>query len=416
MTFNSDVATDVCIVGAGPAGLMAAIDAARARADTTVVETHAHAGRKLLVTGGGRCNFTHAATVDELVRAFGKGGRFLRHSFHELSPDKIKTFFDDHGLPSRVEPDGCVFPATDRAADVRDVLLHEAERLGAHLSYRNHVVDVAAENDGFTIRTNQQTLSSKRLIIATGGVSWPQTGSTGDGYQFAAALGHTIVPPKPSLVPLVTHERWPGTLAGVSLGNVKAWIAANGRKVTANGALVFTQDGIGGPAALDLSRALADQLAAAAGGIDIRIDLAPDLEDAELDRRIREQLASHPKKAVVSIVAGFVPKRLASALCTLARCDSDLQAGQLKREDRIRIIGIFKELPLCVTRTRPIAEATVTRGGVSLEQIDPRTMQSKICPGLFLAGEVIDVDGPCGGYSLQACWSTGALAGRSAAY
>jgi len=412
MTFNHDVTTDVCIVGAGPAGLMAAIHAAKARADTTLVETHANAGRKLLVTGGGRCNFTHAATVDELVRAFGQGGRFLRHGFHELSPDGIRTFFDSRGLPSRVEPDGCVFPETDRAADVRDILLREAERLGVRLLYHNRVTEIATENDGFTIRTAQRTLSSRRLIIATGGVSWPQTGSTGDGYRYAAALGHTVVPPRASLVPLVTRENWPGTLAGVSLGNVKAWIAARGRKVSANGALVFTQDGIGGPAALDLSRALAGPMA---GGIDIRIDLAPDLEEAELDRQIREQLASHPKKAVVSIVAGFVPKRLASTLGALARCDSDLQASQLQKEMRKRLVGIFKALPLCVTDTRPLAEATVTRGGVSREQIEPRTMESKVRPGLFFAGEVIDVDGPCGGYSLQACWSTGALAGRSAA-
>lgn len=415
MSYDHDVTTDVCIVGAGPAGLIAAIHAATEHAKTTVLETHVNAGRKLLVTGGGRCNFTHAGTIADLVRAFGQGGRFLRHSFHELRPEDVRAFFDDRGLPSRVEPDGCVFPITDRAADVRDVLLREAERLGVRLLYGTHVTEVAPEVNSFTIRTAQQTLSSRRLIIATGGASWPQTGSTGDGYRFAAALGHTVVPPQPSLVPLVTREVWPAALAGVSLAKVAAWIAARGRKAAAHGALVFTQDGIGGPAAQNLSRELTDQLAAASHGIEIRIDLVPDLAETELDGQIQEQLTAHAKKAVANVPAELVPKRLASALCALAQCDGELQAGQLKRVTRTCIVGLFKELSLCVTGTRPLAEATVTRGGVSLEQIEPRTMESKICPRLFFAGEVIDVDGPCGGYNLQACWSTGALAGRSAA-
>lgn len=406
---------DVGIIGAGPAGLMAAIYAAVAGAKTTIFETHANAGRKLLVTGGGRCNLTHAATIEQLIRAFGKGGRFLRHSFHTLDPESVQAFFADRGLPSRIEPDGCVFPATDCAADVRAVLLREAQQLGVRLLYHNQITSVVAENDGFTIGTRQGTHSSRRLIIATGGVSWPQTGSTGDGYRFASALGHTIVSPKPSLVPLITREKWPATLAGISLANVKAWMAAEGRKKAVSGALVFTQDGVGGPVALDLSRTLADPLAANTGGIGIRIDLVPENNEADLDKRIQRQLAAHPKKTVANIVAEFVPHRLASTLCVLAGCDDVLEAGQLRREGRMGIVGLLKGLPLRVTGTRPIAEATVTRGGISTEEIAPRTLESRICRGLYLAGEVIDVDGPCGGYSLQACWSTGALAGQSAA-
>jgi predicted Rossmann fold flavoprotein len=409
------VKTEVCIIGAGPAGLMAAIHAARERAETTVLETHATAGRKLLVTGGGRCNLTHAATIDELVRAFGKGGRFLKPSFHELSPDVVMAFFTERGLPCRIEPDGCVFPESDQAIDVRSILLREAQQLNIRIQYQSRVTDVAAGPNGFAVHASRQTLSSKRLIVATGGMSWPQTGSTGDGYRFAAALGHTIVTPKASLVPLVIRQRWLGTLAGVSLARVRAWVAAGGRKAPAHGALVFTQDGIGGPAALDLSRALADELASTSDGVDIRIDLVPDLNEIELASRLQEYLASHAKKAVVNVLAEFVPKRLASTLCSLAPCDSELWANQLKKEQRKRFVSLLKELPLRVTGTRPLAEATVTRGGVALDQVEPHTLQSKICPGLFFAGEVLDVDGPCGGYSLQACWSTGALAGRASA-
>ncbi|MBN1361115.1 MAG: NAD(P)/FAD-dependent oxidoreductase [Sedimentisphaerales bacterium] len=406
-------ATDVCIIGAGPAGLMAAIHAARERAETTVLEANPNAGRKLLLSGGGRCNLTHAATIDELVRAFGKSGRFLRHSFHELPPEAVRAFFAERGLPSRVEPDRCVFPVTDRAADVRAVLLCESERLGARLLYRQRVADISTVNGGFAIRTNEQSFSSRNIIIATGGLSWPQTGSTGDGYRFASALGHDIVAPKPSLVPLVTCERWPAALAGVSLLRVQIWVAGD-RKTSVTGPLVFTQDGIGGPAALDLSRALTDQLVAGVEGIDIRIDLVPDLSETALDRTLQEQLALHAKKALANVLAELVPRRLASTLCALAQCDTQLQAGQLKKEARRRLVGALKALPLCVVGTRPLAEATVTRGGVSTAQIEPRTLQSRLCRGLFFAGEVLDVDGPCGGYSLQVCWSTGALAGRSA--
>lgn len=412
---KEDAKTQACVVGAGPAGLMAAIHAAGARAQTTILETHAQAGRKLLVTGGGRCNFTHAATIDELVRAFGRGGRFLRPSFHELGPDSVRTFFADRGLPSRVEPDGCVFPASDRAADVRDLLVHEAERLGVRVMRGRRVTGLAVGGNRFTVRTDRGTLSCERLLIATGGLSWPQTGSTGDGHRLAAALGHAIVTPRPALVPLVTRESWPATLAGVSLPQVKAWIAADGRKAASEGPLVFTQDGIGGPAALDLSRVVVDPLAATGGPIEVRIDLLPELHETALDGQVRARATAQPRKATANVLAEFLPRRLAAALCALARCHGELQAGQLKKEDRRKLVSSIKALPLAVSGTRPLAEATVTRGGVRLDQVEPHTLQSRICPGLFFAGEVLDVDGPCGGYNLQACWSTGALAGRSAA-
>lgn len=406
---------DICIVGAGPAGLMAAICAARQRAAVILMEANRTAGRKLLVTGGGRCNITHEATIDEFVRAFGQAGRFLRHSFHEMSPDAVRAFFHDRGLLTTVEADGCVFPAKGRAVDVLRVLQREAEQSDVRLLCQKPVIGVTSQSGGFTVTTAEGVVTAGRLIVATGGLSWPQTGSTGAGYRFAKSLGHTVIAPKAALVPLVTRETWPAALAGVAVSDVRIGAEGIGRKLASTGAVVFTQDGIGGPAAQDMSRLLADELADGGRDIALRIDLMPSMPSPELDGRLQRQLAANARKAVSNVLTEFVPRRLASTLCVLAECDAEIQAGQLRKDTRKAILNFLKGLPLHVRGTRPIAEATVTRGGVDRREIDPRTMASKVRPGLFLAGEVIDVDGPCGGYNLQMCFSTGALAGRSAA-
>ncbi len=395
---------------------MAAIYAAAHRAPPLVVEGNAAVGRKLLRTGGGRCNFTHAADPEELARAFGQAGRFLRHSFYELSPDDIREFFQSRGVASFVEADGCVFPASNRATDICNVLVEEAQRRGVQFQYRSRVRNLAAEDNGFRLDFDHGQLRAPRVILATGGLSWPQTGSQGDGYHFAARLAHTVVPPRPSLVPLVTRETWPHALAGISLPEVSIQAPLGGRKhTTTAGNLLFTQKGIGGAAAQDLSRVLADDLGAEHPAIEIRIDVLPKIDEALLDRQLQRQFAAHPRKAVASILAEFVPRQVSRALCHLAQCEADAPAGQLSAEKRRRLVAVFKKLPLGLIGTEPIARATVTHGGIRREEIDPRTMESKIRPGLFFAGEIIDADGPCGGYNLQMCWSTGALAGRSAA-
>jgi predicted Rossmann fold flavoprotein len=405
----------ICIVGAGPAGLMAALHAAAGQTPAWVVEANAAAGRKLLLTGGGRCNFTHAADPQELAHAFGKAGRFLRHSLYEFSPDDVQNFFRARGLAGAVEPDGCVFPAQRGAADVRDLLVAEARKLGTHLQYAARVQSLDATADGFRIDTPDRQVRAAQVILATGGLSWPQTGSTGDGYHFAAQLGHTVVPPKPALVPLVTRETWPRELAGVSLPGVRIRAKVAGHRSETTGNLLFTQRGIGGPAVLDLSRLLADDLGENNAGIDIGIDVLPEMDPARLDHRLQQECQAYPKKAIANILSDLLPRQFARLICRLAHCDGDAQAGQLSADKRRQLAGVLKKLPLCVIGTEPIAKATVTHGGISRNEIDPRTMESKIRPGLFFAGEVIDLDGPCGGYNLQMCWSTGALAGRSAA-
>ena len=222
------------------------------------------------------------------------------------------------------------------------------------------------------------------------------------------------MPPRPALVPLMTRETWPGELAGVSVPQVRMRATTSGHKCTSIGAMLFTQRGLGGPAAQDLSRFLTDEIAQSAS-IPIEISLLPQMTEPQLDEKLQQALHAHPKKVVANVLCELVPRQLAQTLCRLAQCDPDCAAGQLPADKRKRVVGAIERLPLTVTGTEPIAKATVTRGGVSRSEIEPRTMESKIRPGLFFAGEVIDLDGPCGGYNLQMCWSTGAVAGRAAA-
>jgi len=416
--------TDLCILGAGPAGLMAAVHAARNCASVTILEANPTAGRKLLITGGGRCNFTHVGSPDQTANAFenspaAKGAvrpeRFLRHSLHEFPPDEVRDFFRSRGLPDRVEPDGCVFPASDQAVEVRDLLVAEATRLGARIQYQTKATEILACDEGFTIHAEDRRIQASRVILATGGLSYPQTGSTGDGYRFARELGHTVIPPKAALAPLVTREKWVNELAGVALADVKIRTILGKRALVVAGNMLFTQRGLGGPAAQDLSRYLTDELFESHQGIPIEIDILPALDEMETNRLLQKHFQAQAKRTVANVLSEFVPRQLSQTLCRIAPCSHDTQAGQLPSENRRQLVHAIKRMTLTVTAIESIAKATVTRGGVSLAQIDSKTMESKVLRGLFFAGEVIDVDGPCGGYNLQMCWSTGALAGRSAA-
>ncbi len=407
--------TDICIIGAGPAGLMAAIFAAEAGARTTVIEANTSPGRKLLLTGAGRCNITHQAAPRELVRTFGAKGRFLSYALYQFPPQDVLNFFARLGLQTKLEKDGCIFSATDRAGDVRDTLVGRAGKLGVMFIYDKRVSSITKEAGAFVVRASTERIDAEKLIVATGGLSWPKTGCTGDGYRFARQFSHAIVEPRASLVPLVTLETWPGRLAGTAVGNVRISARLNDKKVSTFGAMVFTDDGIGGPAILDMSRYLTDYLPAGETPIAIMLDLVLHVEQACFETQMTECIGANPKKKILNVLAEFVPKRLSVILCRHVGCDDELEAGRLRKDVRKELIRTIKALPLSIVRTKPIAEATMTRGGVNVTEVEPKTMESKICPGLFFAGEVLDVDGPCGGYNLQACWSTGALAGSYAA-
>jgi predicted Rossmann fold flavoprotein len=389
---------------------MSAIFAAQAGAKVTVLEKNATAGRKLLLTGGGRCNLTHTGTVDDFIRVYGKSGRFLRHCLHEFSPDATREFFAELGLATKVDKDGCVFPVSERAGDVRDALLNRCQKLGVQFVFGRGVERIEKQGDYFSVFAGEEPMTFQKVIIATGGASYSQTGSTGDGYKLAKSLGHTIIEPRPALVPLVAEEKWCTDLAGISLDSVKISAKVDKKKVSVVGPMIFTHDGIGGPAVLDLSRLLADYLPAEKP-IEIFVDIAPAMNESKLEDYLISQLSQHSRKIIINVLFDLIPKKLAGLICRQAGV-AETTASHLGKEQRRQLIQLLKKLPLSITATRPIEEATVTNGGVSTAGIDPTTMQSKICPGLFFAGEVIDADGPCGGYNLQICWSTGALAGK----
>ncbi|MGD0596662.1 MAG: NAD(P)/FAD-dependent oxidoreductase [Sedimentisphaerales bacterium] len=404
--------TDVCVIGAGPAGLMSAIFAAQAGAQVVVVEKNATAGQKLLLTGGGRCNITHAGTVDDFVRVYGKRGRFLRHCLHEFSPDATRDFFGQIRIATKVDEDGCVFPVSESAGNVQYALLSQCKKLGVQFVFSSGVEGIKKHGAEFIISAGKEVLTAHKVIIATGGASYPATGSTGDGYKLAKSLGHTIIEPKPALVPLITSEKWCAELAGISRDNVTISAMIDKKKISVSGPMIFTYDGIGGPVVLDLSRLLTDYLPAKKP-IEIFIDVIPAMNEAKLEEYLMGQLSQYSKKIIANVLFELVPKKLGGLICGQAGI-TETTASQLKKEQRRKVIQLLKKLPLLIEATGNIEEAIITRGGVSTAEIDPKTMQSKICPGLFFAGETIDADGPCGGYNLQIAWSTGALAGKLA--
>jgi hypothetical protein len=389
---------------------MSAIFAAQAGAQVVVIEKNATAGQKLVLTSGGRCNITHTGTVDDFVRAYGKSGRFLRHSLHEFSPDATREFFGQLRIATKVEEDGCVFPVSESAGNVQYALLSQCKKLGVQFVCGSGVEGIKKHGAGFVISAGKEVLTARKVIVATGGASYPDTGSTGDGYKLAKSLGHTIIEPKPALVPLITSEKWCAELSGISRDNVTISAMIDKKKVSVSGAMIFTCDGIGGPAVLDLSRLLADYLPAQKP-IEIFIDVVPAMNDAKLEEYLIGQLSQYSKKIIANVLFELVPKKLGGLICDQAGI-TETTASQLKKEQRRKVIQLLKKLPLSIEAAAPIEGATITRGGVSTAEIDPTTMQSKICPGLFFAGEIIDVDGPCGGYNLQIAWSTGALAGK----
>jgi len=410
-----DMKTDVCITGAGPAGLFAAISAAQSGVKTIVVERNTTAGRKLLRTARGRCNITHTGSVEDFVKVYGPCGRFLKHSLYEFSAENLREYLDQKDLKTIAEKNGFVFPISNRASDVAEVLVEDALKQSVRFLYGQSVTSVEKTADGFEVLTDKEKISTNAVIIATGGVTWPFTGSTGDGYNFAKAFGHTIAKPKASLTSLITTEKWPAQLAGVGLEKVVIKTKIANRKLCARGPLMFTSSGIGGPAVFDISRAVTEFLPNYKNPLKITIDTLPDWQSNQLENKIIALCTENPKKDIASILTQILPKSFISNLCKQIEPSKLVTAGQLTKTQRKQLVMMLKQLTVSITATGPIDEAHVTQGGVSTAEIDPKTMQSKLCNGLYFAGEVINVDGPCGGYNLQIAFSTGHLAGTSAA-
>jgi predicted Rossmann fold flavoprotein len=405
---------DIVVLGAGAAGLVAAFRAAELGQRVLLLEKNRKPGVKILMSGGTRCNITHATDNHGIVEAYGPPGRFLHSALAALSVQDTVQLFEDEGVVTKVESTGKVFPVSNRAFDVLEALLRRLRRSGATLAVSEPVSDLTASADGSRVVTPLRTITTRRVILTTGGRSYPGCGTVGDGYRMAAAFGHTIVSPRPALVPITTAAEWVADLRGVTLPDVQLRIYQDKQQLTARrGSLLFAHFGLTGPVALDVSRVVSGHPEPRT--LHLEIDLLPNIPEAEFDQFLQSESLTSGKKQLATVLATHLPHRLAETLLILTGQTADRKAAGLSRSDRGKLVAAAKRLAVPVTGTLGFEKAEVTAGGVSLDEVDSRTMQSKQQPGLYLAGEVLDLDGPIGGYNFQAAWSTGWLAGTRAA-
>lgn len=408
--------TKVAIIGAGAAGLLAGIAAAQQGAEVTIYEKMRQPGKKMLITGKGRCNITNACDIPEFIKNLPGNGRFLNSALHRFTNDDIVFLLESNGLPTKVERGGRVFPVSDKAKDVVDTLVRIFTAAGGRLLTDTKVIDIVLKNGvAQGVRTVSGVYAADSVILAAGGASYPGTGSDGGGVKLAAKAGHTIVPLKPSLVPLESDYPYVDDLQGLALRNVQATLLADGKKIGSEfGEMLFTHFGVSGPIILSLSNLAAGALAEGKE-VDLAIDLKPALSEEKLDARICRDFAEYSRKQLVNGLKDLLPQRLIPVVCDMAYLDEDKFVNQISREERQRLLQTLKHFVVPITSTRPIAEAIVTAGGVNVKEIDPKTMASKRVKSLYFAGEVMDVDGYTGGFNLQAAFSSGYAAGSAAA-
>jgi predicted Rossmann fold flavoprotein len=403
---------DVVVIGAGAAGLMAAVHAAERGKRTLLLEKNRKPGVKILMSGGTRCNITHDCDNRGIVQAYGQQGKFLHSALAALSVQQTIAFFEAEGVATKIEETGKVFPVSNKALDVLDALLRRLKRSGAALALEEPVTDLRKPGEHFEIVTPQRVVTCPRVILTSGGQSYPGSGTRGDGYGWAAKFGHTIVPPKPALVPLTVRADWVGELRGVTLGNVGIKVLGNGKPLaTRRGGFLFAHFGLSGPATLDVSKAVSRHPNPTA--LELELDFLPAKPEPELDEFLRTESLSSGKKQLAVVLSDLLPRRLCDTLLTLCGQPAVRKAAGLSKADRQRLVTAIKRMRLPLRGTLGFEKAEVTSGGVSLDEVDSRTMVSKLVPGLYLAGEVLDLDGPIGGFNFQAAWSTGWLAGRS---
>jgi len=407
----------IVVVGAGPAGLLAAGEAAGRRARVTLLEKMRHPGRKLRISGKGRCNLTNTAELPEFIGHFGENGRFLRQAFARFFSKELIAFFESLGVAVKVERGGRVFPAGDDATEVVDALIAWVQRQGVEVRPTAPVASLnisARAVQGVTLEDGT-TIPADAVILTTGGKSYPATGSTGDGYRLAGKVGHTVVPPRPALVPLETTGPTAPRLQGLSLKNVEASLHIEGRRTAREfGEMLFTHYGLSGPIILTLSRQAVDALADGKS-VSISIDLKPALDEQKLDARLQREISAHGQRQYSSLLKELLPAKMIPVFSDICETSSEKPLNQITVAERRRLRDTLKRLEFEVVGHRGFNEAIVTAGGVNLSEVNPRTMESRLVNGLFIAGELLDLDGDTGGYNLQAAFSTGWLAGRSAA-
>ena len=405
---------DIIVIGGGAGGMMSAIFAAQAGANVTLLERNEKLGKKIYITGKGRCNVTNDCDQEEFLRQVPRNPRFLYSAMSHFSPQDMMALLEKAGCPVVVQRGRRVFPATEKASDVTRALDRLLRQHGVRVKLNARVQELVTENGAVAgVKLIDGTeLPADAVILATGGKSYPMTGSTGDGYRMAEALGHTIVPQSAVLSAMETEDAWPAELQGLSLRNVTLSVR-KGKKVLWQelGEMLFTHFGVSGPLVLEASSHLPENPA----GSELLLNLKPGLTAQQLDARLTREFTAQSRKQLRNVLPALLPGRMAEIFAEICGVDGAKTCDQITRQERETLCQMMQALPIRVKRFRPLDEAIVTRGGVSVKEVVPATMESKLVPGLYFAGEVLDLDAHTGGYNLQIAWSTGALAGQCAA-
>lgn len=407
----------IVVVGGGPAGMMAAIRASQIQQDVTLIEKNPILGKKLLLSGKGRCNLTNLCDLESFLKRFSKNGEFLRDAFKKFFNQDLINFFKERGLNLKVERQLRVFPVTDKSDSILEVLKKELLKNKVKILYKTCLKDIFIQDrkiKGLGL-ADGKFIPTDRIILACGGLSYGFTGSTGEGLDIAKKFGHSINPLRPSLVPLETRQKYPKILEGLALKNIRLKFSDGQRQIVSEiGELLFTDFGISGPLVLSLSGKVIEWLNEGKH-VYVEVDLKPALSKEQLNSRLLREFKLNPKRTIKNAFKSLLPQRLINVFVDIANINPAKLVSQMTKPERENLISLLKGLHLDITKSRPLEEAMVTRGGISLKDINPRTMESRLIKGLYFAGEMIDADADTGGFNLQAAFSTGYLAGDSAA-
>ena len=402
---------DGIVIGGGPAGMFAALTAAKNGARVLLIEKNGRLGKKLLITGKGRCNVTNHCTAAEVLQNVPRNGRFLYSAMEAFPPGRIMEFFENNGCMLKTERGNRVFPVSDRAQSILDCLKNELRKSGVTVTEGKVRGIRTVDGRAVGVRTETETLDADWVLLATGGASYPATGSTGDGYRMAEALGHTVIPPEGSLVPLESKDQSCGKMQGLSLRNVGVKLLDARGKVFYKdfGELLFTHFGVSGPTVLSASAHMKGN------GCKLLIDLKPALDEGKLNDRILRDLEMYRNRSMENALTDLLPRSMIPVILDRLGIDPSMQANSFSKLQRRDLVALLKAFPVEIAGKRPVSEAIITSGGIKVSEIDPKTMQSKLVEGLYFAGEIIDCDAYTGGFNLQIAWATAYAAGRAAA-
>ena len=403
--------TELVVIGGGAAGMMCAIQAAQRGVRTIILDPNRQLGRKLRITGKGRCNVTNNCDVKTIMQNIPGDGRFLYSALNRFSPADTMAFFESLGVPLKTERGNRVFPVSDNANDIAGALAHRCERLGVEVIHTTAGRIVYTDGAVSAVETREELISCRAAAVCTGGLSYPLTGSNGAGYRFAEAAGHTVIPTRPSLVPLESDDEYCAQMAGFSLKNVTLNAYEDDRLIYSElGEMLFTHFGVSGPLVLSASAHMRNMGKAK---YHLEIDLKPALDEKKLDARILRDFEKYSNKEFKNALTELAGHSMIPVLVALSGIPEDTKVNVITREQRMKLLHLFKAFPVSISGTRPVDEAIVTSGGVSTKEVNPRTMESKLVSGLYFAGEVLDLDAYTGGFNLQIAWSTGYLAGQA---